>query len=78
MYLHVQKNWCCSSLTKHESAIANSGTTNTFVTTNVIVANSNSNEPIVTVKGPDAQYSYSYGTANSKLKNLPKETTLAH
>ena len=72
------KNSCCSSLLKHESAIADSGTTNTFVTTNATVSNPNSNAPVMTVKVANGQYSYSKGTATLKLKDLPAETTIAH
>ena len=53
------KDLFCSSLTKHESAIADSGTTNNFVTTKDTVVNANSDAPIIAVKVENGQHSHS-------------------
>ena len=72
------KDLCCSSpQSKYESAIADSGTTNTFVNPKATVANINSNTPTITVKVANGQYLYSNGTEMLTLQELPKETTLA-
>ena len=71
-------NSCYSLPLKHESAIADSGVSNKFVTSNASVANPNTDTPVIAVKVTNWQYSYSKGTATLKLKDLPTKTTLAH
>ena len=59
-------------MNKLESAIADSGTTNTFVTPKAPVKNVNRQAPTITVKVANGQYAFSSGTANLKLKDIPK------
>ena len=65
-------------MNKNEPAIADSGTTNTFVTTNNPAMKVNHQVPTITVKVANGQCEFSSGTTNVMLKDTPKETTLGH